>query len=123
MDITKIAFDSRLNYLKKGSDTSGTTSITLGGSGATTTHTVTHNLGYIPFFIVGAELPSTGTIWSNNYVHEFTQSSGTPPNTPVQLDFWCTSTTLTIEIRNGTGTGQQSGSRQIYWNIYLDYEN
>jgi hypothetical protein len=121
MDLTKIAFDSRLNYLKKDSSISGTTSITLGGSGATTTHTVTHNLGYIPFFTVGAELVGTGTIWSNNYVHTFTQSS-TFGDTPVQLDYWCTSTTLTIEIRNGTGSGQQSGSRQIYWNIYIDYE-
>jgi hypothetical protein len=121
MDLSKVAFDSRLNYLKKDTDISGSTNISLGGSGANTTHTVTHNLGYIPFITVGANLNNTTDIWSNNRVNELTDSSG-GGDQPVRLAYWYNDTELEIQITNGTGALQQSGLRTIYWNIYRDYE-
>lgn len=119
-DETKLNFDSRLNYMKR-SEFTGSTSVTLGAAGATTTHTVTHSLGYIPFFIVGANLNDTSTIWSNNRVHEYTQSSNSGGARPVQLFAWINDTDLTIEVINGTGGLEQSGGRTVYWSIYLDY--
>lgn len=123
VDLTKLAFYSEENYLKR-SDFVGSQDLTLGGAGAVTTHTVTHNLGYIPFFIVGANINSDTAIWSNNRVWEYTLSSNSATgNDPVQLQYWCTTTTLTIRIVNGLGTGTQAGTRTVCWAIYLDYSN
>ena len=121
VDLTKIAFDSRLNYLKR-SEFVGNDTVTLGGAGAVSTVTVSHNLGYIPFFSVGAELTDTSTIWSNTRVHELTNSSS-GGDAFIELQYWCTSTTLTIRIVNGTGANVESGNRDVYWAIYLDYES
>lgn len=122
VDLSKIAFDSRLNYMKR-SEFTGSIGLTLGSAGATTTHTVTHNLGYVPFFVVGANLNDTSTIWSNNRVHELTQTSLTGNDVPVQLQYWITTTTLTIGIVNGDGSLAQVGTRTVFWAIYLDYGN
>jgi hypothetical protein len=123
MDLTKIAFDSRLNYLKKDTAISGSTTIALsGGGGGATFDTINHNLGYIPFVIVGGELQDTTTLWSNDYVHVYTQAGATP-NYPVTFTYWWDTTTLTIILINGAGTGQQSGNRTFYYNIYRDYES
>jgi hypothetical protein len=124
MDLTKIAFDSRLNYLKKDTAISGSITIALSaGGGGATFDTINHNLGYVPFVIVGGELQNTTTVWSNDYVHTFTQSSASSPNYPVTFTYWWDSTTLTIILINGAGTGQQSGNRTFYYNIYRDYES
>lgn len=108
----------------KRSSLSGSTTLTLPASGSTVTHTVSHNLGYVPFFIVGSHINDSSTIWSGNMVHKYRQTSAFPGDVPVQLSYWCTDTTLTINLRNGTGSGdQQGGLRTVYWIIYLDYEN
>ncbi len=118
-DLSKLTFDSRLNYMKR--TISGSTDVTLASAGTAVTHTVTHNLGYVPFFIVGAELNDTSTIWSNNRVHEYTRTSLSGVDGPVQLEYWCDDVDLTIRIVNGGGALAQSGDRTIYWIIYLDY--
>lgn len=118
-DLTKLSFYSEMNYMKRGF--SGSQEITLpAGSGAVLSTDIEHNLGYIPFFIVGAHLNDDTTIWSSNRVHQGTKSSAFG-DTPVQLNYWCTDTTLTIYITNGTGVEEQSGTRTLYWAIYLDY--
>lgn len=123
VDITKLGFDSAFNYMKRSTFT-GSADLTLAAATDPVTQTVTHNLGYVPFFIVGCEMVDTSTVWSGNYVYEFTLSSAAPTNIPVQLDYWCTDTTLTINLINGQGTGDQQGEiRTVYWIIYLDYEN
>lgn len=119
VDISKLSFYSELNYLKRG--LTGSQPLTLGAAGSTVTHTVAHNLGYIPFFVVGAELSDVGTIWSNNEVHVYTDTNLTGNDLPVQLDYWCTTSELTIQIRNGDGSLAESGDRTVYWVIYLDY--
>ena len=121
IDLTKIAFDSRENYLKR-SEFVGSQDVTLGAAGATSTVTVTHGLGYIPFFSVGAELKDTSTIWSNDYVWTGTQSSLSGIDLEIAYSYWITSTTLTVQIRNGDGSFAQSGDRTVHWAIYLDYE-
>jgi hypothetical protein len=119
MDLSKIAFDSRLNYLKRGF--TGSQTVTLGGAGATSTVNVAHNLGYVPFFVVGANLTNTTTIWSNDRVEQYTQTSLSGVDLDIRLRFWSTTNTLTIQIRNGDGALAQSGNRTVYWAIYLDY--
>lgn len=121
VDLTKLSFYSAVNYLKRDSSLVGSTALTLPASGLSVSHTVTHNLGYVPFFIAGAELQDTSIIWSNNYVHEYTESISASPNFPVTFGYWCSATELTIEITNGGGTGVQTGSRDVWWIIYLDY--
>jgi hypothetical protein len=119
--LTKIAFDSRLNYLKR-SEFVGNQTVTLGGAGTTSTVTVAHNIGNIPFVTVGAHLTDTSTIWSNDYVWSETQSSLSGGNLQISYDYWITTTTLTVQIRNGDGAFAQSGNRTVYWSIYKDYE-
>ena len=119
-DLTKIAFDSRLNYLKR-SEFVGSETVTLGAAGTTSTVTVTHNLGYVPFVTVGAHLKDTSTIWSNDYVWEETQSSLSGGDLEISYDYWVTTTTLTVQVRNGDGAFSQSGNRTVYWSIYKDY--
>lgn len=120
VDLTKLAFYSLMNYMKR-SEFVGSASLTLGGAGAVSTHTVNHNLGYVPFFIVGANLNNTTTIWSGTRVHYATQSSAFADQ-DIELEYWCTTTDLTIRIRNGDGSFAQAGSRTVYWVIYLDYQ-
>lgn len=117
-----IAFDSRLNYMKR-SEFCGSEPLILPSSGLTVTKTVSHNLGYIPFLQVGANLDDDSIIWSNNQVYEYTQTSLTGVDPPVQLSYWFTDTDLTINLINGTGGLAQSGSRTVYWVIYLDYSS
>lgn len=122
-DLTKLGFISSLNYMKR-SEFVGNTDLTLPVAGDIVTHTVTHDLGYVPFFIVGAEQVDNTTIWSGNYVNAYTLTSGSPGDLPVQLNYWSTDTALTIELTNGIGTGDQEGEiRTVYWVIYLDYQN
>ena len=120
-DLTKIAFDSRLNYLKR-SEFVGSETVTLGGAGSNSTVTVTHGIGDIPFVTVGVNLTDTSTIWSNDRVWSETQSSLSGGDLEIGYNYWITTTTLTIQIRNGDGAYAQSGNRTVYWSIYKDYE-
>jgi|TARA_R110000782_G_scaffold262012_1_gene353898 hypothetical protein len=120
-DLTKIAFDSRLNYLKR-SEFVGSETVTLGGAGSNSTVTVTHGIGDIPFVTVGVNLTDTSTIWSNDRVWSETQSSLSGGDLEIGYNYWITTTTLTVQIRNGDGAYAQSGNRTIYWSIYKDYE-
>lgn len=116
-------FDSRQNYMKR-SEFVGNAELTLGSAGSTVTQTVTHGLGYIPLFIVGAELIDSTTIWSGNRVYEFTLSSLFGPPLDVQLTYWCTENTLTINLTNGDGANDHAGQTcTVYWVIYVDDEN
>lgn len=120
VDETKLMFWSGANYLKR-SEFSSSASLALGGLGTYATTTITHNLGYIPFFSVYADLTNDGTIWSNDIVNVFTESSisGVTTTYPT-LIYYCTTTTLTIKILNNTSP-LATGSRTVYWTIYLDY--
>ena len=120
-DLTKIAFDSRLNYLKR-SEFVGSETVTLGGAGSNSTVTVTHGIGDIPFVTVGVNLTDTSTIWSNDRVWSETQSSLSGGDLEIGYNYWITTTTLTVQIRNGDGAYAQSGNRTVYWSIYKDYE-
>lgn len=120
-DLDKLMYFSELNVMKR-SDTFDSEQITYSSAGNDSQLPIDHNLGYIPFFVAGAELFNDGIIWSNNYVHEYTESSITgASNVPPNLFYWCNNTQLTINLRNGFGTGFQSGVRNVYYGVYLDY--
>lgn len=115
-----LVFDSRLNYMKRGFV--GSEVIAIPASGVEF-HGVNHNLGYIPFFIVGAEMPDDGVIWSNNLVFKGTRG-GTGGETPPQLRYWTTEDTLSIGLADGFNGGEITPApRDVYWVIYLDYQN
>jgi hypothetical protein len=116
----KIAFDSRFNYMKRGLESKGLVGsipLTLPSAGDTVTHTIEHNLGYIPFFIVGGNTEDTSIIWSNNPVWSNTSSISFSSSGPVQLWHRCNTSRLEINLVNGAETG----SRTVWWAIYLDY--
>jgi len=119
-DLTKLAFDSRQNYLKR-STYVGTTALTLPGAGATVSTTITHALGYVPFVSVAAQQVGTTVTWSNNYVHENLRTSSSADD-PVQLSYTVSNTDLVITLTNGNISYVESGTRNVYWVIYLDYD-
>ena len=122
-DLSKLSFLSTLNYLKRDSDLVGTAVLTLGAFGATTSTTINHNLGYIPFVSVAADVNGDGFIWSNEVVNLYTQTSlsGASPLYP-RLNHWVTPTQLVISLINQTSP-VQTGTRPVYWAIYLDYDS
>lgn len=120
----KIGFDSRLNYMKRGLESDGLVGsipLTLPADDETVSYSVNHNLGYIPFFIVGANTQNTSTIWSNNPVWPYTSSVSVGSDRPVQMWHRCNTNRLEINLVNGNGSGEESGDRTVWWAIYLDY--
>jgi hypothetical protein len=121
IDNTKIAFSSEQNYLKRSPDLEGNTLLTLPSVGNSVTHTVTHDLGYIPFFHLGIDTNNDGIVWANDIVSEYSETSLTGIESLIpdpELFYWVTTTTLTIGLINHPG---DAGTRSIYWAIYLDY--
>lgn len=115
-------FDSRFNYLKRGF--TGNQTITLPASAGLETFEFDHNLGYVPFFSVGAQLGDADIIWSGNYVFAGSNPTGSGgAETPPQLRYWCDENTLTIAVANGFNGGDETGERNLYWAIYLDYSS
>lgn len=125
VDISKLHFLSSLNYLKR-STFCGSATVTLPAYGSAVTYTVTHNLGYIPFFATYAELDEVDTIWSGGKVSTYTDQdviAGFSVDPPYpKLDSWSDTTTLTIRLDNHTSP-TATGTRVIYWVIYKDYGN
>lgn len=122
MDERKLGNINVVNKMKRSAFV-GSYDITLGAASTTVTHTVTHNLGNIRFFMVGAKLDDNQVIWSSNPVTEYTQTSLSGSDLPVQLNYGITETTLVIRVRNGDNALAQSGTRTVYWIIYEDYQN
>lgn len=120
VNLDLLSFYSELNYMKR-SDTYGVVPITFGSSGVDTSVSVTHGLGYDPFFIVGCDLFNDGIIWSSGYVDEYTESSSANPNQISSFHYWCDDNILTMNLRNGSGSGVQSGARDFYYGVYIDY--
>jgi hypothetical protein len=121
-DLDKLIFLSTVNYMKRDS-TCGTDTLTLGALYATTPKTVDHNLNYIPFFEVYCDFSGDGVLWAGEKVGEYTESSlsVTLEAWPI-LERWITTTTLTMNLINSTSP-TATGTRDIYWLIYLDYGN
>lgn len=123
---TNLNFWSGKNYMKRDSS-SGSTSIAapatlaFGGNVYVTQYTVTHNLGYVPFFKVFYEPFKDNVIWepmaSRNQGSAFN-----PRNTSTTGPYllaWATTTTLIIEL--GYTNNTLTGTYPIYWVIYKDY--
>lgn len=123
MDISKSAFNTGANYLARSNSYTGSVTITLPGSGLTKSAVIPHNLGYIPFFEVGADVDNDGIIWHGNKINLYTETSlgGVSSSSPT-LKAWSTTTDLTILLDNTT-TPVATGSRTLYYTIYLDYGN
>lgn len=123
VDLTKILLSSDINYMKRSTANTGSTSLTLPAHGSTVSTTVTHNLGYIPYFDVFADLDGDGIIWAGEKVDQYTDSSNTGVEvaSPV-INSWTTTSTLTVGLDNTT-TPTATGSRTVYWVVYLDYGN
>jgi hypothetical protein len=125
-DLSKLDFITSENYLKR-SEFCGSTDLTLGAYGSAVTHTVDHNLGYVPLFDVYAELDTAGEIVAGGEkVNSLTEQAflsglGADPPYP-QMRSWATTTQLVIRLENFTSP-TASGTRKVYWLIYQDYNN
>lgn len=115
IDLTKLAFYTGVNYMKKEDRSPRYVDITTDGSGVGTA-AVDHNLNFIPDYEVGAELNGSGTIWSNTlpYVGQSNSGGGTPVG--ATIDTWITTTTLTIRL-----VGASSTTYRVFFEIYRDY--
>lgn len=122
-DLSRLNFDTNVNYMKR-SSLSGQIIIILGSVGSTTTYTIAHNLGYIPIIHVSYDASNNGIIWSGDKANLYNNSSLSGSSSPADptLTYWVDTTTLTINLINDTSP-TASGSRTIYWIIYLDYGN
>lgn len=123
MDVTKIAFYSGANYMKR-SSTTGHTTVTLPAYGSTVTATEAHVLGYVPDFDVFVDIDGDGILWAGEKIDQYTESSLTgivDPSSPT-IEYWSTANVLTVNINNTT-TPTATGTRDVYWVIYLDYGN
>ena len=123
MDLTKVAFSSTVNYLKRDA-LSGSTALTLPAYGGNVSATITHNLGYIPFFQVLCDFNNDGKIWSAIKINDHTGTSKSGPPDPPEpsLRAWATTTTLVIRLDNNTNP-TATGTRTVYYVIYRDYGN
>lgn len=119
--MSNIAFSSSANYMKR-SIYVGNTPLTLTGYNGTVSTVIAHNLGYIPYYDVFVDFSNDGTIWGNEKINSMTESSlyGDYPD-PI-LRTWIDNNNLTIELINQTSP-LATGTRTVYWIIYLDYGN
>lgn len=122
-DLDRLSQYYELNVMKR-ANLPGSDTITYGSSDTDASVPVNHNLGYPPFCVAGADIFRDGIIWSNNYVHEYTESSVTGySNRRPQFSYWFNNSQLTINLRNGSGTNTQSGAANVYYAVYLDYDS
>lgn len=122
-DLNKLSFISSENYMKR-SEFCGSATLTLPSYGNTVSQTITHNLGFIPFYTVCAQIDTTDAIWTDGKVSALTDQAylsglGADPTYP-QLDSWITTTQLVIQFTNLTDP-VATGDRTVYWLIYKDY--
>lgn len=109
VDYDKLNFYTGANYMKR-SNKSGQ------GTISSSTVDVDHNLGYVPQFLMFADLDNNGIIWyGGERVFEGTESTAFFPSPPPEVDSWITTSTLTLYPSN------IGSSRPIHWLIYLDY--
>lgn len=121
-DLTKLAFDSRLNYLKRDNTISGSEVVSL-TAGTDETITVNHDLGYIPFYTVAATIEDDSIIWSTNI--SVRNYAGTVLLSDPTIRSYATTTQLVITYLNNlvTTANRITGNRTVYYIIYSDYEN
>lgn len=116
-DLSKLSFFSGVNYLKRDDSLTGDGSTTFTGvPGEVAGITIDHNLGYIPFVSVGAELSEPGILWSNNTTPLLRVST----DDTVRFLYWTTPTQLIIRHINSIDN-PVTGIRWVNWVIYLDY--
>lgn len=117
MNLEELGFYSGVNYLKRDDELSGSQTVSMTGTEEQTI-TVNHNLGYIPFVTVGANINDGSTIWSSNSTPLLSGQVGVERPT---FTWWVDENTLTIYLTNNQIDTNISGDRTVYWAIYLDY--
>ncbi len=119
MDENKLNFWTGANYLKR-DESCDSEDIALTAFG-TSTKPIDHNLGYIPFIEVHAELDGDGFVWAGDKIDQYTETSLTGYSQPnPKLTYWTTINTLTVNLLNDTAS---TATRTIYWLIYKDYRD
>lgn len=122
VDLSKFIFYSQVNYMKRSEEFTGNANKSISGTGeAVATETVTHNLGYVPQFDVYMDVEGDGTLWyDGSIVWEGTEAIGGASTPYVEMRSHSNTTQLVMYIDDFT-SGGTSGTRDIYWLIYLDY--
>lgn len=118
-NLSNLNFSSEVNYMKQ-DPSSGSITIQLGVlSPDVTTISISHNLGYIPFYQVLSELDQTNTIWIPDVITSTTNSSAFFTPTYPLIDHWIDTINLTIQLDNSSSAN--TGNIIVYWLIYKDY--
>lgn len=119
MDLSKLSFLSTNNYLKR-SPFCGTAPVTAAPF-AVADVLIVHNINYVPFYEVFAEVDNDGIIWNGGKVHEGTLSVSAGPKDSPGIVHRVNTTELRAGVLNDTTDGL-SKTCQMYWLIYLDYK-
>lgn len=107
VDISKLAFYSPTNYMKRHPSSSSSP------LAAGKTLQVTHDLGYIPFYEVYMTT-SDGILWNNTKITSSTGSSEGGSGDDPNVEYWTTTDLLEIQSFDTVET-------QVYCLIYWDY--
>lgn len=114
-------FTTLKNYLKRDASTGSTVisaPATATGYGSFfTSHTVNHNLGYIPIVRVYYEPIDNGEIYPACGSRIAGTTTGLGAN-PTMCFYELTTTQLIIRLESNTS---KTGTRSIYWIIYKDF--
>lgn len=115
VDRTKLSFYSGINYMKRSPFFDVVSQPMPSGSSFATT-TINHNLKYVPFFTYAIDYNNDGILWATDYV-----VSGRYPDTTPGL-FRCYIDENNLYVRSGQNRDNNaSGSRNVYYGIYLDF--
>lgn len=119
----KLQSYSELNTLKRLDNPIGrTTTFTYGSAGTTVTTPINHNLSYPPFYSVGVELFNDGVLWSTQYLIPYDPDVVSADQPPMWKS-WTDNNTISVAVYNPpSGSLVQSGSREIRYGVYLDYD-
>lgn len=115
VDLSKLAFFSGANYMKREDRSPRYQDVSLGAFGDQTI-TIPHNLNRIPEVDVQAELTQDGMIWTGNLPEVGMEGFYTPAYP--QIVYWARANDLQITVSNPTGSGV---TVRVYYLIFKDY--
>lgn len=116
-DLTKLQFYSGNNYLKRSEFFGQMNAVSTGFSPNQTS--ITHGLGYVPQFIVGADYQNNGIWWANEFCNDV-RGPGGSTNGVIMISPSIDSQRFYINANASYDGSISSATRAVKYGIYLD---
>lgn len=117
VDLTKLQFYSGNNYLKRSSFFGQMNAVSTGYDPNQTS--ITHNLGYIPQFIVAADYQNNGIWWANEFCNDV-RGPGGATNGVIMISPSIDSTRFFVIASASYDGSIFTATRPVKYGIYLD---